>query len=602
MKQTKTQSASVMATEDLLRAQMDAAQVISFDFFDTLFIRPLVDPEDLFDLLGQRFGISNFRQLRRAAQSEAFQRMRQAGRSEITLAGIYACFAPQPIAAETLQQAEYELELALVQPNPELVDLYCAAVQSGKPVIIVSDMYLPAEFFHQALQAHQLQPVPLFISADCNATKRDHGALFDHVASELGVAHQHILHIGDNPHSDVKQAQLKGLQTFHYIESRQPQAQSGAPLAASLAHGLLRTAGCNLVPGSNQELGFLYGGPAAVGFLDWIAEQAKNEAVEHVLFLARDGYVLDQMVKNGGVPDLPRCHYLLGSRVAFMLAAINANNFQNHIPELLAGAVGLSPYEVLERIGVPVPKSQVMADLGLADNCRITRDDYDKLAQFLYAWRGQILQVCRKNRQALFSYLQSLEIKPGSRVALVDVGWNGTTQQAFEKAVQPLMELDVRGYYFCLADTPQRLRRQTTHKMSALYSSATAPAELIARIYANRVAVELFFSAPHDAVIGLQRSTEGVMAVEDPGRAPLGHLSTMVSELIDGMTTFAQGYYSQRKRLALNQPASDEAWPLVDLVASEKWQEIAIFSQVKNFDAWGSSRNRVMLMDDYLSS
>ncbi|MDY0189351.1 MAG: hypothetical protein RBR22_01340 [Desulfuromonas sp.] len=602
LNETKLQPASLMLTEDALRAQIDAAQVISFDFFDTLFVRPLADPEDLFDLIGQRFGISDFRQQRRAAQSAAFQLMHQSGRGEITLDSIYACLAPQPIAANTLQQAEYDMELAMVQPNPELEELYRAALASDKTVIIVSDMYLPEQFFCQALQSHQFHQVPLFISAAYNATKRDHGELFDHVANELGVAHQHILHIGDNLNSDVKQARRKGLQAYHYIEKTKPKVQSKESLSASLAQGLLRTVGRNFVPGSNQELGFLYGGPAAVGFLDWIADQAKNENVEHVLFLSRDGYVLDQMVKNGGGPDLPRCHYLLGSRVVFMLAAINISNFMDYIPELLAGAVGLSPFELLERIGVSVPESQVMADLGLDDNHRITLKDYYKLAKFLYAWRGQILQVCQKNRQALFSYLQLLGIQPRSRVALVDVGWNGTTQQAFEQAVQSLMELDVRGYYFCLADTPLRLQRQKTQKMSALYSSNTASAALISRIYANRVAVELFFSAPHDAVIGLQRTGEEVLAVEDPGRAPLGYLSGMVSELIDGMTTYAQGFYSQRKLLDLHLSARDEVWPLVDLVSTGKWQEFAIFSQVKNFDAWGSSRNRDMLMKDYYGS
>ena len=94
---------------------IDAAEVVSFDVFDTLFVRPLSDPEDAFDMLGERFGIAGFRRIRCDAQIEAFRQMHLAGRGEITLDDIYACMngLPAGVSAASLCQAEIELELAL---------------------------------------------------------------------------------------------------------------------------------------------------------------------------------------------------------------------------------------------------------------------------------------------------------------------------------------------------------------------------------------------------------------------------------------------------------------------------------------------------------
>lgn len=48
-----------------LRFLAKDVKVVSFDFFDTLFIRPIDDPEDVFDFIGIKYNISDFRALRK---------------------------------------------------------------------------------------------------------------------------------------------------------------------------------------------------------------------------------------------------------------------------------------------------------------------------------------------------------------------------------------------------------------------------------------------------------------------------------------------------------------------------------------------------------
>lgn len=583
-----------------LAALIDAAEVVSFDFFDTLFVRPLCDPEDAFDILARRLHLPDFRQRRRAAQVEAFRRMHKEGRREISLEDIYACWGECEVAADVAMRHEYELELELVHPNAEVVEQFQRALELRKRVVITSDMYLPGRFFREALARHALPDVPLFISADRDATKRDAGELFELLAKETGVATDRILHIGDNPVSDVERAAGKGLAVFHYRPPGLLPALDQPSLDASFALGQLRESTGQVAPGSLRELGFLYGGPAALGYLEWIARWAARDQIDRVFFLARDGFILERLARSAPPELLPRSTYFLGSRIAFTLAAITEANFREHLGFLLSGAEGLSPAELLERIDVPVPDAAVMRDLGLGPDLIIGPSNRALAARFLFAWRWEILKVCRRNRRALFGYLRSLGVASGDRIAVVDVGWNGTTQEAFEKAIRPMFDVEVHGYYLCLADTPERRERQRRHRMTAMISAPLVSEETIANLYANRVVAEVFFSAPHDTVIGLRPSAEGVVPINDRGRAEVDVLPEKVLEIIQSEELFADRFRRARSRLGLSTSPLNMVQPFIEFISQGKWTQHRDLTQIRNFDAWASSRNRDQLMADYV--
>ncbi|MEL7940550.1 haloacid dehalogenase [Pseudomonas delhiensis] len=576
---------------------VEQAGAVSFDFFDTLFVRPLLDPEDAFEILAQRHAMPDFRSRRQAAQAGAFRNMLAASRKEITLQDIYACFEGDQ--AQAMMRAEYELELELIEPNPDLFPLLQRLVAAGKAVAITSDMYFSADFFLDALRPYGLESVPLFISADCNATKRDSGELFDHVIRHFNLPANRILHIGDSLLGDVTRPQEKGLMAYHYQPLRSKPKEKGLSLGTSIGHGLLHTQGRAIDANSYEELGFLYGGPATVGFLQWISEQARRDRIDHILFLSRDGFALERVARLRPELALPRNDYFYGSRIAFTLAAITEQNFTHHLPFLLSGSDGLAPCELLERIGVTAPAAEVMNDLGLGSETVISPALQQTLTSFLYAYRWEILKVCQTNRRALFSYLQQIGLKAGQRVALVDVGWSGTTQEAFEQAVRPLLPLETHGYYFCLADTPERRRRDGQQSMRALFDGTNTAPDVLSRLYANRVAVELFFSAPHDSVIGLVPGTP-VSIRSDAGRDACDDLQGVSSAVCSGIESFAKFFYPLQERLRLRLQPQDIAWPMVELASTSNWDNLPLIKRLRNFDAWGSSRNRTLTITDYL--
>lgn len=599
------QTTSPLADPEFRR--LAEADAVSFDFFDTLFTRPLAHPEDAFDILGERFAIADFRARRRQAQVEAFRRMHQARRKEISLADIYDCFrldAGSATAAE-LMHAEYALELALIEPIDDMLELLRTLLASGKPVVITSDMYLTVDFFREALAPHGLDHLPLYVSASCNATKRDNGELFELVAADLGLPPAQLLHIGDNALADVQRPREKGWLAYHY----QPPALAvtarpakDSALATSLGYGLMQTRAPALGADAYAELGFVYGGPATVGFLDWIRQRAAADCIDHLLFLSRDGYSLQHLAQTELGQGLPPSTYFLGSRTAFTLAAMTADNFQQFIPFLLSGADGLAPHEVLERIGVAAPTPAVMAELGLADEIHTDPAQHlALLASFLYAWRWEILKVCRRNRRALYQYLQQLGLRSGQRVAVVDVGWRGTTQEAFELALKPLLDLEVFGYYFCLADTVECRQRAEQQHMTALLTVDNTAARTIDDVYRNRVAIELFFSAPHASVIGWQSGVAGIEPVLDPGRGCVRQLIDCADGVVRGIEAYAIHHAAEYLRLGLFLSPQQLAWPLVELALGKHEAARRHIDSIKNFDTWSSSRHHQIGLNDYLA-
>ncbi|KWF29273.1 hydrolase [Burkholderia pseudomultivorans] len=578
-----------------------AAEAISFDIFDTLFVRLLREPEDVFDLLGHRYGIANFRALRQQAQQRAFQRMQAAGDEEITLDGIYACFDSTAVPVSTLRDAELEIELAVTVPNPRLINVFNSAL-AEKPVVITSDMYLPRAFFDELLRRHGLRPSGVFVSSERNATKRDRGALFDIVSQELGIAPPRILHIGDNPQSDVTRARERGFSAFHYVDTVVATKVDRATPLASLGCGLPRVVPDAPLAGTFGGLGFRYGGPGAAGFLDWIADRARSDRIDHVLFASRDGYVLERMARESNDHALPPFSYFKGARVAFATAAANESNFDELTDFFIAGAHGLRPIEVLERIGVQPPADSVMNDIGLGADVVVGDHNLDKVRGLLRAYRTDILRVCRRNRRGLFQYLVALGIRPGMRVAVVDIGWNGTAQEMLEHALQGLMAIDLYGYYFCLNDSEQTRAREQKMRMSALLSRASIDPARLAKVYANRVAVELFFSAPHDAVIGYETSSDGnVNAIEDPGRVPMPKQREISSEIAAGMLMFYRHFRTARGLLSLKRDALDTVAPLVHYVEHIDEASLDLLASVENFDAWASTRNSRMILTSYIT-
>ena len=232
----------------------------------------------------------------------------QAGRNEITFDSIYENIESK---FYDLKDKELELELQTLQPNPEMLEVWQYVKSLGMQIIITSDMYLPKQFIAKLLHKNGfIDYKHLYVSSDIGYTKTS-GLLYDYIKRDLSMQPSKILHIGDNYHSDIIQAQKHGFQTLFYQkimerylheDKRSSLLYTHFPkdLGASILLGLKalhwQKKCLNLIQENYWEnIGYEYAGVIGYAYMQFVAMKAKQHDIKHILFVARDSYTLQKI-------------------------------------------------------------------------------------------------------------------------------------------------------------------------------------------------------------------------------------------------------------------------------------------------------------------
>lgn len=286
---------------------INSVDVVSFDIFDTLLFRPYVRPIDLFLHIEKHYNAPFFTTCRISAEQNARQKNRH--KEDITFDEIYTeidgCF-------QHLKQVELDWERMVLRPNPEMKAVWDFAKQSGKKIVVASDMYLPTEFIADVLNKNGFGDYDkLYVSGDIDQTKA-RGTLFDTIISDMDVKPSRILHIGDSKKSDYQRPREHGLRAYlypHLVKTflknnvrmakfyRKQDDNLGASIlvAISAMRDQSERMGVPVAKNYWEKLGYEYGGPVIYGYTRWIEQTAQAQGIDHLMFVARDGYSLQRV-------------------------------------------------------------------------------------------------------------------------------------------------------------------------------------------------------------------------------------------------------------------------------------------------------------------
>lgn len=432
-------------------------EVVSFDVFDTLLVRRVAKPTDVFEMVGRQQGVPQFRRLRIAAEARARERKREAcGHPEVNLEDIYLElereFSPR---AHEIKTAELSVERLVLRSNPAIHAIYAAAANAGKVVVATSDMYLPTAFIADILIGAGLQVVEIFVSGDIGKSKHN-GNLFGHVADCLGLEPGRIVHIGDNVEADFKSALKAGCSAWHYVSNsdklfRDTRYNQGAisrlvgsdgNLLASLvvAHLATRSAVSSELYGPDL-FGRMYAGPIILAFVRWVEHIRKLDGVTRLYLLTRDGYILEDALRIIGSDA--QCVVVHSSRRMCLLAALEMD-FEKTCLHIASSGMGSTPRDVVKGLQV-ANESGLLWALDLIIDISIEISDVqgvERFAKALRQCREILVRISREERAVLLDYLQPLRLNEPD-AALVDCGWALSTHQRLEM----LTGERIRGYY-----------------------------------------------------------------------------------------------------------------------------------------------------------
>jgi len=446
-------SESARAAGDLLRSfesrdpegKFGSYDILSFDVFDTLILRPLSDPRDLFWFVGEKLGSMDFRNLRIRAEQDA-RRKKQAkeGHSEVTLAEIWEKLAEMTgLSADEGMRIETETETELCYANPFMRKLWEAAKRQGKRIIVISDMYLPEATIRKVLEKNGYTGAEkIYVSCEYGMNKAG-GRLYRQVLHDLSLrpdggsrtsgsqkennGHR-ILHIGDDPHSDGRMAEHSGFDVLLYPQIRRMQEKyrpyDMSYMTGSTYRGIVSN---HLYNGSRRfsadyEYGFVCGGLFVLGYCTFIHEYIKKNEIDKALFLARDGDVLKEaydLLYPGEATS-----YVFWSRKAGLKLTADEDRydyFRRFVEHKING--GYRIREILRSMDLEFLTEKLTDELTAEEE--LTGKNAPVLRHFLETNRDLIAGIYEEQRMAARQYFQS-RLDGCKKIAVIDIGWAGS--------------------------------------------------------------------------------------------------------------------------------------------------------------------------------
>ena len=477
-----------------LYAKIVAAKAVSYDLFDTLVVRPFIEPHYLFQLLEQKVrretGLHAFPFMRFRRMAEEAARKERGGK-ETTLHAIYRHLEQisglSRAQCECIAQLEFEAEKTVLQRREAVHETLLFAKKLGKIVSIITDIYLDESRIRELLEAVKINGVEhLLVSATQDRRKHDGTIYPDYLGmifqqyriSPDGVS---ILHIGDNGHADCDMAMPFGIRAHVLPKSidnlkksrwnsvfaqnfRQRHVISDVlvGLIANRFDFALSAAGkATLFGNSLFRAGYAAAGPMLFSFVQWLIRRIRERGHDRVYFIARDGYVLksiyDRIRASGAYDDLPESGYLYASRRCAAVPTLFAWNDIVDLYHLSFGNRKLGEF-IESRFGLPLqhidPAILKSHAYSLQDVLHQGMDAQKHLA-LLKDLAPAILENAHNERLAFKRYLKDNGIETGrENCCLVDIGYSGSIQRYINRVLGGGAGL--AGYYMLTHEAARR--------------------------------------------------------------------------------------------------------------------------------------------------
>lgn len=402
--------------------------VVSFDIFDTLILRPFTEPADLFYFVGNDLGFMDFKNVRIQAEYEArMQCYKKNDHMEIDIKDIWKQLSEMTgIPAKKGMELEMQYEYSFCYANPFMQKVYQGLQKLGKKIIITSDMYLSSEFLEKMLRKNGYDGYErIFISNDYKASKAK-GDLYDVV--KKAIAGKRLIHIGDNLHSDIAMAKKHKVDNLHYQNVNQyslmyrPYDMSA--IIGSAYRGIINNYLYNGLGrySKSYEFGFIYGGLFVLGYCNYIHQYCKTHQIDKILFLSRDGDILMQAYKKMFPEDAFEYVYW-SRRAATQLMA--ENNRYDYFRRFLYHKVNCDKTisAVLKAMDLEALCEKLPEGIKSADE--LTDKNVKKLKRFIEEnWDFVKEAYSGKNKAAELYYRNAL--KDCKSACAVDIGWAGS--------------------------------------------------------------------------------------------------------------------------------------------------------------------------------
>jgi FMN phosphatase YigB (HAD superfamily) len=451
------------------------ASCISFDAFETLLIRPVMWPRDVFLLCGRLLKSGGNIKL----SAEQWSQLRIQG-EEIKLADIYRCIersiSDPCFDPKSAMAVELSTERRLLKPVWETFSTL-QRVSKDRDTIVVSDTYFDQKDLETFLEDTGAMPASTRVIASSQTGLTKHsGSLYKNLLKEGDPAPSGLLHIGDNFYSDVHQARNAGHRPAPYTGSSLAWYEKilsnadvspyflRSAIVGSARSARLRTKYATLHERDLAEVSAGVTAPLLLAYVSWILRRAQELNLTRLYFLARDGEILLSLAQQLiSTYDLNiEARYLYVSRRSLHLPALD--QLSNEDVKSLGIEAGLTFLDVLRKVGFdelanPAEFLRSHGYNSYIDDTSLSAVEIQHLLSILRKepLLSELARISYEARSTLISYLEQEQFFDPGKVGIVDIGWKGRLQRSICLAAQHEgLDITARlhGFYLGLYDYP----------------------------------------------------------------------------------------------------------------------------------------------------
>ena len=502
--------------------EIDTHEAISFDLFDTLIMRKVMEPVDVFDLVDRRLPDNcpvkgRFKVIRRSCELKHDSVING-------FDGIYEQMGEDTDLTvrelDEIAALELKCERELIIRRNEMVEAFDYAVRSGKQVYIISDMYLGAQFLSGILDELGIKGYKdIYVSCDYRKTKSR--GLFEVYKDE--VTADSFLHIGDNDEADGDAAVRCGIDSFIVPSGISLMRASAIRKLLIYAKGDLnrRIIGeliadtfsdpfslCgdrnDIIVRKISTLGSCIVAPIVYLYINKLLETKNKKKYDRVLLGSRDGYIINRIIKEG------------------YKDACESEFTYFYISRILAYKLGM---------GNPIVDKDYRRYIE-ADDRRKLEEDTEYIA-------GREPVPYRKTKEAFEEYLNRCDLSYKGKYLFCDLISGGTVQHS----LKVLFENGLDGFY--LNRTFSYMERELDY--SSVFCREDYPLD---QVMVDRL--ETLLCAPEPSVRDIDNESGFVFEKETRSRDELDLLGRIQDDIVRGVrytTELADIYETEPEKM-----------------------------------------------------
>lgn len=514
-----------------LKRRIDNAQIVSFDIFDTLIMRKIFSPEDVFRLLGSRTKELNINIDIGAVRAKISAKCDSCASIDDIYMAIKEETDLSDEVIEDIKTIERDIDEQLCVARNDIVKLYEYCIESGKEVYLISDMYYTLQDIKQLLDKCGLSVIDdrhIWISCEKKKDKIS-GSLWNEYSSVVGE-NAKCIHIGDNKTGDIENPTKYGIDSYYVMSGKDMVMNSSISELASHVNTVSDSICLGLVTAKlfnspfalcsnkgklsfdNSEVyGYCVYGPLLGKFLIWLYSNSREDGIDKLLFFARDGYFLEkdyrivaELLDDGYKQDW--CYLPISRRLIYMASMENEEDFKRVVEFPYVGTFAdymKSRFEIMVTDETSEYNDRQINAVG----------DSKNILKWIQPYKEMIMQEAKAERENYLKYLEAdgdmqKEISYGT----VDLGYYGTNQYYLQR----LTDIKTKGYcfYACLSEDNVLISDIIMSGCFQYGNDYTAEKSLARK---KNMYIETFLTAPYGMIRYIDN--QGNMVCEPDGKS-----------------------------------------------------------------------------------